>query len=199
MAPHTVGAAGYQDLYDFGGHYPGYHSPYPLVMAQGRGNSLYGVFPAGGTHNRGTIFRIGAAGGLTTLHNFDGTHGSTPVGGLTLGPDGSLYGMAEHGSLYGHGNIFRMTPFGAFSVLYNFKGGAGGGYPVSPLIVGADGNFYGTSYPGVAFRVTQQGDFSVLTKIPTTSHGALVQAKDGSFYGVTEFGGKYAAGARSTG
>src|SRR5580658_1194174 len=121
--PRTVGPAGYQDLYDFGRNYGGYHSPFPLVMAEGPGNSLYGVFPAGGIHNKGTIFRIGAAGGLATLHNFDGAHGSTPVGGLTLGPDGSLYGMAEHGSLYGHGNIFRVTPSGAFSVLYNFKGG----------------------------------------------------------------------------
>jgi uncharacterized repeat protein (TIGR03803 family) len=192
--PRTVGPAGYQDLYDFGRNYGGYHSPFPLVMAEGPGNSLYGVFPAGGIHNKGTIFRIGAAGGLATLHDFDGAHGSTPVGGLTLGPDGSLYGMAEHGSLYGHGNIFRVTPSGAFSVLYNFKGGAEGGYPVSPLIVGADGNFYGTSYPGVAFRLTRQGDFSVLTRIPTTSNGALLQANDGSFYGVTEFGGKYSAG-----
>ena len=141
------------------------------------------------------IFRIGAEGGLTTMYNFDGTHGSTPVGGLTLGPDGSLYGMAEHGSGHGYGDIFRMTPSGAFSVVYEFKGGPDGGYPVSPLIVGADGSFYGTSYPGVAFRLTPHGgSFSVLTKIPTTSHGALVQAEDGTFYGVTEFNGKYGAG-----
>src|SRR5262249_49174659 len=53
---------------------------------------------------------------------------------------------------------------------------------------------YGTSYPGAAFRITEGGRFSVLTKIPTTTYGPLVQAPDGSFYGVTEFGGKYSAG-----
>ncbi len=197
VLPPTVevgGTAAYQDLYDFGGNYGGYHSPFPLVMAEGPDGNLYGVLPAGGAHNKGTIFQMGAAGGLTTLYNFDGAHGRTPVGGLTLGPDGNLYGMAEHGSVHGYGDIFRMTPSGAFSVLYAFKGGADGGYPVSPLIVGADGRLYGTSYPGVAFRVTPHGDFSVLTKIPTTSNGALLQAADGTFYGVTEFGGRYGAG-----
>jgi uncharacterized repeat protein (TIGR03803 family) len=188
------GSAAYQDLYDFGANYGGYRSPFPLVMAEGPDGNLYGVLPTGGTHDKGTLFRIGAAGGLTTVYNFDGAHGSTPVGGLTLGPDGNLYGMAEHGSAHGYGDIFRITPSGAFSVLYEFQGGADGGYPVSPLIVGADGSFYGTSYPGVAFRVTPHGDFSVLAKIPTISNGALVQAEDGSFYGVTEFGGKYGAG-----
>ena len=188
------GAAGaYTDLYDFGASYA-YPTPYPLVMAEGPDDALYGVTAAGGTQGKGTVFRVGSEGGLTTRHNFDGVHGSTPVGGLTLGPDGDLYGMAEHGGAHGYGEIFRITPAGSFTVLYSFTGEADGGYPVSPLITGSDGALYGTSYPGVAFRITKTGRFSVLTKIPTTSYGPLVQAYNGSLYGVTEFGGKYSAG-----
>jgi uncharacterized repeat protein (TIGR03803 family) len=182
----------YQDLHDFGA-YSG-SQQFPWLMAQGRDNNLYGVTSTGGTHSKGTIFKIGPSGGFTVLHNFDGPHGSTPIGGLTLGLDGNLYGMAEEGGAQGYGNIFRITPAGAFTVLYDFKGDADGGVPVSPLIVGADGNFYGTSYPGAAFRLTPAGAVTVISKIPTYSFGPLLQAKDGTFYGVTEFGGKNGAG-----
>ena len=191
LNPSTL-AAQYQDLHDIA-VYSG-TSSYPLLLAEGRDNNLYGVTAVGGTHSKGTIFKVGPSSGFTVLYNFDGAHGSTPLGGLTLGPDGNLFGMAEREGANGYGNIFRITPAGAFTVLYSFKGGPDGGLPVSPLIVGADGNFYGTSYPGAAFRMTPAGAVTVISKIPTASYGPLLQAKDGAFYGVTEFGGKYSAG-----
>lgn len=186
-------AQSFADLFNFTQNSGG-SPPYPTLMAQGRDGNIYGVTTTGGTHNKGTVFKIGPSGGLRTLYSFDGPHGSTPIGGLTLGLDGNLYGMAELGGANEYGNIFRITPAGAFTVLYDFKGDTDGGLPVSPLIVGADGNFYGTSYPGAAFRMTPAGVVTVLAKTPTASAGPLVQAKDGSFYGVTEFGGKYSAG-----
>lgn len=182
----------YQDLHDFA---VGSGSPaYPWLMAEGRDNNLYGVTATGGMYSKGSIFKIGASGGFHVIHNFDGTHGSTPIGGLTLGLDGNLYGMAELGGANGDGNIFRITPAGAFTVLYDFKGGPDGEFPVSPLIVGADGNFYGTSYPGAAFRMTPAGVLTVIASIPASSFGPLLQAKDGSFYGVSQLGGKNSAG-----
>lgn len=192
LCPKPARSQVYQDLHDIA-VYSGTLS-YPWLLAEGRDNNLYGVTAVGGTHSKGTIFKVGPSGGFTVLYNFDGPHGSTPLGGLTLGPDGNLYGMAEREGAHGYGNIFRITSAGAFTVLYDFKGGPDGGLPVSPLIVGADGNFYGTSYPGAAFRMTPAGLLTVLSKIPTTSYGPLLQAKDGTFYGVTEFGGKYSAG-----
>jgi len=186
-------AAGYQDLHDFD-VYSGSSANFPWLMTESRDNNLYGVTSTGGTHSKGTIFKIGPSGGFTVLHNFDGPHGATPVGGLTLGLDGNLYGMAELGGTNGAGNIFRISPAGAFTVMYDFKGAADGEYPVSPLMLGADGNFYGTSYPGTAFRMSPAGVVSVITTIPGTSYGPLVQAKDGSFYGVTQFGGTNSAG-----
>lgn len=181
----------YSDLYEFGdGCCPSYTS----MMAQGRDGNLYGITPSGGTSNVGVIFKIGPSGGYTVLHDFDTVHGSTPIGGLTLGLDGNLYGTTEEGGANGFGNIFRITPAGAFTVLYSFKGSADGGLPVSPLTLAGDGNFYGTSYPAVAYRVTPAGVFTVIATIPTTTYGALLQASDGNFYGTTEFGGTFSAG-----
>ncbi len=183
--------AQYLELYDFA-NAPG--GSYPSLMAEGRDGNLYGVTAAGGTASKGLIFKIGPAGNLSTVYSFDGTHGSTPVGGLTLGPDGNLYGMAEQGGANGEGNIFKVTPAGVLTVLYDFKGSGDGGLPVSALIFGGDGYFYGTSYPGYAFKISPAGVFHVIAKIPGTSNGPLVRAANGSFYGVTEFGGTHSAG-----
>lgn len=194
LCARPLDAQSYLDLHDFALNSGG-SPPYPSLMAEGRDNNIYGVTATGGTHSQGTIFKIGPTGGYTVIHNFDGTHGSTPIGGLTLGPDGNLYGMAEREGAHGFGNIFKITPAGAFTVVYSFTANADGGLPVSPLIVGSDGNFYGTSYPGAAFRLTLDGVFQVLAKTPTASYGPLFEATNGSFYGVTEFGGTHSAGA----
>lgn len=185
----NLSAQAYVDLFNFTGTPGGCCPQHPSIMAQGRDGNLYGITTTGGASNLGTIFKITPAGSLTLLHSFDTTHGSTPIGGLTLGADGNLYGTTELGGTLGFGTIFKITPAGVLTVLYNFTSGADGGYPVSTLIIGADGNFYGTSHPGVLFKFTTAGVFTAVAKIPSESFGPLVQAKNGSFYGVTEFAG----------
>jgi uncharacterized repeat protein (TIGR03803 family) len=50
-------------------------------LVQATNGTFYGITPLGGTSNTncpsgcGTVFRITAAGTLTTLHRFDGTDG----------------------------------------------------------------------------------------------------------------------------
>jgi uncharacterized repeat protein (TIGR03803 family) len=191
----SLSAQTYQDLYDFGA---GGCCPSPSLMAQGRDGNIYGTTSTGGTANKGIVFKITPAGALTTLYNFDGTHGATPVGGLLLGNDGNLYGTAEFGGANSYGTIFKITPAGVLTVLYNFTGSASGhtdgGYPVSPLIIGSDGNFYGTSYPGYAYKMSPAGVFQSITKIPGITLGPLLQARNGSFYGTTEFQGTHGGG-----
>ena len=185
----NLGAQDYVDLFNFTGTPGGCCPQYPSVMAQGRDGNLYGITTTGGANNLGTLFKITPTGTLTLLHSFDTAHGYTPIGGLTLGIDGNLYGTTESGGTLGFGTIFKITPAGVFTVLYNFTGNTDGGYPVSALIIGADGNFYGTSHPGVLFKFAPTGVFTAVAKIPSESFGPLVQAKNGSFYGVTEFAG----------
>ncbi len=189
----TASAQGYQELVDFvdaNGCCP----QYPAMMAQGRDGNLYGTTPTGGVKSVGIVFKITPSGSETILYQFDTTHGSTPNGGLVLGNDGNLYGTTEFGGALSYGTIFKITPSGVLTILYNFTGNADGGYPVAPLVLATDGSFYGTSYPGAAFKFSPQGVFTIINTIPTVSYGPLLQASDGNFYGVTEFGGTFSAG-----
>lgn len=185
----NLSAQAYVDLFNFAGTPGGCCPQYPSVMAQGRDGNLYGITTTGGTGNVGSAFKITPTGAFTLLHSFDTAHGYTPVGGLTLGADGNLYGTTESGGTLGFGTIFKITPAGVLTVVYNFMGTTDGGFPVSTLIIGSDGNFYGTSHPGILFKFTPAGVLTVVAKIPSESYGPLVQAKNGSFYGMTEFAG----------
>ena len=189
----AAGAQTYQNLVAFVGS-NGCCPQYPAMMAQGRDGNLYGTTPTGGLNNVGIVFKLTPSGNQTILYQFDTTHGSTPNGGLVLGVDGNFYGTTQLGGANSYGNIFKITPAGVLTVLYSFTGNADGGYPVAPLTLASNGLFYGTSYPGVAFKMTPAGKFTIINKIPTTTYGALLQANDGNFYGVTEFAGTYSAG-----
>jgi uncharacterized repeat protein (TIGR03803 family) len=189
----AASAQTYQNLVTFVGS-NGCCPQYPAMMAQGRDGNLYGTTPTGGLNNVGIVFKLTSSGNQTILYQFDTTHGSTPNGGLVLGVDGNFYGTTQLGGANSYGNIFKITPAGVLTVLYSFTGNADGGYPVAPLTLATNGLFYGTSYPGVAFKMTAAGKLTIINKIPTVSYGALLQASDGNFYGVTEFAGTYSAG-----
>jgi uncharacterized repeat protein (TIGR03803 family) len=81
---------------------------------------------------------VHGASALKTLYSFPPSNGGTPMG-VTQGSDGSLYGVA---SISG----------GQISVLYGFTGGLDGAFPNGALVEGADGNFYGTTAVGGAFK-----------------------------------------------
>jgi uncharacterized repeat protein (TIGR03803 family) len=147
---------------------------------------------------------------FTTLHSFDGTDGKVPQGGVILGLDGNLYGTTPEGGANSNdnsGTAYKVTPQGARTVLHNFcsrTGCAGGAAPVAGLVLGTDGNFYGTAEAGggptgggTVYKVTSQGGFTTLYNFclqqqctdgsgPT---GALTQGTDGNFYGTTNGGG----------
>jgi uncharacterized repeat protein (TIGR03803 family) len=190
----VASAQSYKDIFEFDGTTHGCCPQYPATMAQGQDGNLYGTTPTGGASNVGTVFKITSTGTETVLYNFDITHGSNPNGGLTLGVDGSLYGTSEHGGAHSYGNIFKITSTGTLTVLYDFTGDADGGYPLAPPIQGTDGNFYGTTYPGVAYKISTKGVFKVIKKIPSTPYGPLLQGTDGIFYGMTDMGGTAGVG-----
>lgn len=186
-----VSAQAYTDLYEFPGNSGPCCPSYPSVMAQGRDGNLYGITSVGGDDNVGTIFKITPAGRYTQLYSFDRVHGSTPVGGLLLGPDGNLYGTTEGAGLYGFGNVFRITPAGVLTVIHDFTGDStkDGGLPVSALIIGTDGGMYGTSHPGIVYRITPAGVLTRIATTPAESYGPLALSRSGSYYGTTEFAG----------
>jgi uncharacterized repeat protein (TIGR03803 family) len=144
---------------------------------------------------------------FTSLVSFNGTNGIGPeYGPLVQGRDGNYYGTASGGGLNSAGTVFQGTPGGKLTPIYNFcskMNCTDGSSPVAGLVLGTDGNFYGTTfaggdkscdYPagcGTIFKITSAG---VLTMIYTfTANGGagdgptagLVQGSSGSFYGMT--------------
>jgi len=191
----------YTVLHDFGSKSGDPTGPqYSGIIAQGRDGNLYSSADDHWTDGLGTAFKITPGGALTVLHRFSGADGQGPVAGLTLGTDGNYYGSADSGGLYFRGTVFRMTAGGVVTTLYNFTGGADGSRPFAPPIEGFDGNLYGTTVGGSTsgeygsvYKITKAGSFSVLHTFSNVD-GAypaspLIQANDGSFYGVTQFGG----------
>ncbi|MBZ5574748.1 MAG: hypothetical protein LAO09_23070, partial [Acidobacteriia bacterium] len=87
-----------------------------------------------------------------TLVNFDGTNGGfSYLGPLVQGRDGNFYGTTSIGGTHDMGTIFKMTPKGKLTTLYAFCAQANcadGANPVAGLLLGTDGNFYGTTAGG---------------------------------------------------
>ena len=85
-------------------------------------------------------------------------------------------------------------------MLYSFPNYTDDGSKPSNLIVGSDGNFYGTTFIGgnsnygTVFRLTPAGSETVLYSFLGGSDGelpsaSLAEGSDGNFYGTTPFGG----------
>jgi uncharacterized repeat protein (TIGR03803 family) len=98
-----------------------------------------------------------AAQTLTTLYGLSGADGMAP-NGLVQGADGNFYGTTQMGgtNLYhgAGGTVFKITPGGAFTTLYNFcsqPNCADGDNPFGELVLGTDGNLYGTTYMGGSY------------------------------------------------
>jgi uncharacterized repeat protein (TIGR03803 family) len=188
-------------------------------LMKGRDGNLYGVTQNGGAYNYGTIFRITTGGAETVLYSFGAStsDGLQPYAVLFEDNEGNLYGTTNAGGAYHSGTVFKFAA-GVESLLHSFSGGSGiagltddGASPVSALIQGSDGNFYGTTgaggayHAGTVFRITPAGAQTVLYSF-FGNYGALdsddgagpvaalVLAGDGNFYGTTGQGGAYSAG-----
>jgi uncharacterized repeat protein (TIGR03803 family) len=96
--------------------------------------------------------------------------------------------------------VFKITSGGTLSHLYSFTNGIDGGNPQASLVQGSDGNFYGTTFyggtvgDGAIFKITPGGSLTPLYSFTNGADGAfptaaLVQGKDGNFYGTTYEGG----------
>src|ERR1022692_1566533 len=88
---------------------------------------------------------------FTTMHSFNGTDGANSYTGLVQGTDGNFYGTTIDGGANAGGNVFKITPSGKLTSLYSFCSQSNctdGQFPVSVLVPGADGSFYGTTQSG---------------------------------------------------
>ena len=180
----------------------------PLAtMTQAPNGKLYGTAASlGNAGSYGTVFTITPKGKFTVVHQFDNTDGAYPFGGLIQGTDGNFYGQTDLGgaSDYGaFGTVYKMTPSGKVTTLHSFEQ-TDGDNPISPLVQGTDGNFFGTAayggkHPnfGTVFKITPSGTFTTLHNFDSTDgsylYAGLIQATNGKFYGATYAGGSSTA------
>jgi len=148
---------------------------------------------------------------FSTLVTFNYTNGANPYFvSLVQGTDGNLYGTTEGGGANGEGTVFKVTPTGTLTTLYSFCAKTNctdGSVPFGGLVLGTDGNFYGTTSEGgisadpcggdcgTVFKITPAGKLTTLHSFDYTDgitpYGPLVQATNGNFYGTTQSGTVY--------
>jgi uncharacterized repeat protein (TIGR03803 family) len=183
-------------------------------LALGSDGEVYGVTTTrGGAGDGGTIFKMSTAGRLTTIYRFCSEarclDGSSPVA-ITFDAKGNIFGTATAGGKYREGTLFEITTKRAYLKLYDFCSytNCADGLAPGALLLGSDGNFYGTTaaggenQAGTVFVVTPVGDLTTLYSFCARKKCAdgeqpnqvLVQGRDGNLYGTTTLGGGNGAG-----
>jgi uncharacterized repeat protein (TIGR03803 family) len=184
-------------LYSFANGSDGGHVAAGLI--EGSDGNFYGTTWKGGDYGVGTVFSISTNRTLTTLASFDNTNGAFPFGGLAQDATGNFYGVASQGGAFGDGTVFKITPAGQLTNLYSFTGGGDGANPRAALLLGADGNFYGSTANGgvqgngTIFVISPDGTLTTLVVFNgldgANPQAALTQGNDGRLYGTTHNGG----------
>ena len=168
---------------DQNGNYPNGANPGGVI--EGNDGFLYGSTTAGGANKTGAIFKLSKTGAFKIIH----------IGGasdLTLGRDGKLYGFGPDS--LSNIAIVRITTSGSYTVLHTLVAKTDGIYP-GGLILGSDGNLYGTTIDAEAakitslFCITPSGQFTVLQQI---HYGQFlvsppVQSENGHIYAGLDF------------
>ncbi len=178
-------------------------------LVLGKSGNLYGT---AGEIDNGMVFKLNPAGQLTVLHSFNGMpDGLYPDGGLIMDQKGDLIGTTYEGGagpcLDGCGTVFKVTQKGNETILYRFLDFPDGALPGAGVILGAGGEFYGTTDVGglqgcnvwdnpagcgAVFKVDPSGREDVLYRFrPEKNEGlpdGVIRDADSNLYGLTFLG-----------
>jgi len=130
--------------------------------------------------------------------------------GRTISDGRYAYGVGATGGTNNSGTVFRINTNGNFSVIYTFSatdenGNNLDGAAPNGVILGSDGNLYGTAQyggtngQGTIFEITTNGDFTNLYTFNGVTDGGqpqcgLREASDGNLYGLVVSGGSQGGG-----
>ncbi len=174
-------------------------NPQVPPLAASDGNLYLPTF--GGGMGLGAIYRLtpDGSGGFSCamIHEFSGSDGSNPRGGLVEGPDGLLYGTTFGGGASGWGVLYRISTGGVFETLRSLALDDAAN-PFGELVVAGDGKLYGTSSEGggggsVFGYDPGNGEFEILYFFAGLTgadpQSGLLLGSDGKLYGSTPNGG----------
>ncbi len=155
--------------------------------------------------------------GEQVIYSFQGgSDGANPRASLIFGSNGELYGTTYGGGTSNGGTVFQLAPATTGSgwtetVLHNFGSGSDGDLPFASLILGSNGDLYGTTYGGgtsnggTVFQLSPPISFggswteAVLHNFGSGSDGGLPYASlifgsNRELYGTTYGGGTSSVG-----
>jgi uncharacterized repeat protein (TIGR03803 family) len=160
----------------------------------------------------GAIYEISPTGAVTVLHEFTGNPDGAYPDAVTVDATGTLYGTTYYGGTStfqecgngGCGTLFQLTNSGAETILHSFDAPPEDGIvPQSGVIVGPNGELYGTTTYGGAGPIGSEGDGTIF-EYANSREGVLYSFTDGtdgglpsaglllnagSLYGTAQFGG----------
>jgi uncharacterized repeat protein (TIGR03803 family) len=157
LSPNGQGGYNESILYEFSGNGDGSYPSGGLVFDK-QGN-LYGTTQFGGSdgcdQGCAIVFELSPNGSSwteTIIYDFGAT-GSAPVSsGVVFDSQGNLYGTTVVGGAYGYGTVFELSPTGGAwteTIIHSFDS-VDGASPLSPVIIDAAGNLFGTTAFGGA-------------------------------------------------
>jgi uncharacterized repeat protein (TIGR03803 family) len=183
-------------------------------LARGPDGDIYGITKNDGGHeNAGTIFKVSPSGTFTTVYRLcsqkNCLDGFEPTA-VAFDKAGNMFGTTNGGGLNHEGTVLEITAAGKFRKLHDFCSAANCADGVLPgaLILGKDGDFYGTTkggganQAGTAFKMTPAGKFTTLYSFCAEKkctdgeqpNQMLVEGRNGDFYGTTRLGGSNTEG-----
>jgi uncharacterized repeat protein (TIGR03803 family) len=159
--------------------------PVPSLVRDETGH-FYGTTEGGGPGGDGTVFKISTSGEETTLYAFTASEedGAFPFAPLVYDGHGSFFGTTSTGGAFHSGTVFKVDKNGKETVLYNFTGGLDGSTPYAGLVLGKDGNIYGTTQTGGS-----GASFGTIFKVDAASDESVLYAFDGGAAGEYPFAG----------
>jgi PEP-CTERM motif len=80
------------------------------------------LHPAPFPSSRGTLFHLPKGGVITTLVNFTGANGASPIASLIEDTSGNLFGIAQEGGPSPYGTAFELPKGGDPITLATFGG-----------------------------------------------------------------------------
>ena len=143
--------------------------------------------PNGGASPYGTIFEMSPAGALLGRSCLSTSrHPGIRKRRLSLGPTAPSIARPTMAVALGSGTVYQFSAAGVVTVLHGFNDTPDGNMPNGGLVLGSDGNFYGTteyggtSHLGTAYRISPGGTYQELISFDNSNGAAAVRSNDPS-------------------